>query len=85
VAYYESLSPACQEQYDEFPDSTLHVSSQEYLEYLTAAQAKGFKIFTVDYATEDENVEFVYRTSRVLGFVPFVSTRFLDQYIEPVP
>lgn len=84
-AYYEDLSPACQEQYDEYPESTLHVSSQEYIEYLTAAQSSGLTIFTVDYATEAENVNFVYRTSRGLGFIPFVSTRFLDQFVEPVP
>jgi cysteinyl-tRNA synthetase len=84
-AYYESLSPGCQRQYDEFPESTLHMSSEEYLNDLKIAQDKGLKIFTVDYATDPVNIEAVYRNARMLGFVPFVSNRALDQYVEPVP
>ena len=83
--HYNSLSPECQQQYDEYPESTLHVSSEEFITYLTAAQDKGLIIFTVDYATNPDNIANVYRTSRSIGFVPFVSTRFLNQYIEPVP
>jgi cysteinyl-tRNA synthetase len=83
--YYNSLSHECQQQYDEYPESTLHISSEEYIDYLIAAQGKGLVIFTVDYATDAENIDFVYRTSRALDFVPFASTRFLDQYVEPVP
>jgi endo-alpha-1,4-polygalactosaminidase (GH114 family) len=63
----------------------LHVSSEEYIQYLLAAQEEGLTIFTVDYATVPEHIEFVYRTSRGMGFVPFVSTRNLDQYVTPVP
>ncbi len=84
-AYYESLSPDCQQQYDEFPDSTLHVSSEEYLYYLTLAQSKGTPIFTIDYAVEPDNIAWIVQTSRELGFIPFVSNRALDQFVEPVP
>jgi endo-alpha-1,4-polygalactosaminidase (GH114 family) len=42
-------------------------------------------IFTVDYALEPENVAWVYETLRALGFVPFVSNRALDRYVEPMP
>ncbi len=83
-AYRASLSEPCRRVYDEYPESTLHVSSEEYLRYLTLAQRKGVLIFTVDYALEPGNVAWVYETSRALGFVPFVSDRALDRYIEPV-
>jgi cysteinyl-tRNA synthetase len=82
--YYETLSPACQRQLDDYPDSTLHMSSEEYLGYLKTAKEKGLVIFTVDYAIIQANIETVYRNSRELGFVPFVSIRALNQYIEPV-
>jgi cysteinyl-tRNA synthetase len=84
-AYRQSLSPACRETYDDYPDSTLHVSSEEYLGYLRLAQSKGLIIFTVDYALQEENVTWVYRESRRLGFIPFVSNRALDRYVEPFP
>jgi len=80
-AYYNNLSSQCQRQYTEFPDSTLHVSSEEYLHDLTLAQEKGLTIFTVDYALEPGNVAWVHETSRELGFVPFVSNRALDQFV----
>lgn len=83
--YRASLSALCRALYDEFPDSTLHVSSEEYLSYLTLAQSKGTLIFTVDYALRPENVTWVYETSRALGFVPFVSNRALDRYVESMP
>jgi cysteinyl-tRNA synthetase len=83
--YRQSLSPSCRRQYDEYPDSTLHVSSEEYLHYLTLARDKGEIIFTVDYALEPDNVAWIYETSRALGFVPFTSNRALDRYVEPVP
>lgn len=82
MAYRDSLSVACRRQFDEFPDSTLHVSSEWYLDYLSLAQSKGLPIFTVDYALEPQNIEWVYRTSRSLGFIPFVSNRALDQYVD---
>lgn len=81
-AYYESLPPPCRTQFDQYTDSTLHVSSKAYLRDLKLAQSKGLLIFTVDYAIEPENVAWVCRTSRELGFVPFVGSRALDQYIE---
>ncbi len=80
-----SAATPCRKTYDEYPDSTLHVSSEEYLGYLTLAQRKGEIIFTVDYALEPDNVAFVYEASRALGFVPFVSNRALDRYVAPVP
>jgi cysteinyl-tRNA synthetase len=82
-SYANSLSPDCRRQYEDYPDSTLHVSSQEYLEYLFLAQEKGLPIFTVDYALEPQNISWVYETSRSLGFVPFVSSRALDGFVEP--
>lgn len=84
-AYYNSLSPQCQRQYDRFPESTLHVSSEEYLRYLLLAQSKGLVVFTVDYALEPQNVAWVYQTARGLGFIPFVSNRGLDRYVDPLP
>jgi cysteinyl-tRNA synthetase len=84
-AYRDSLSEPCRRYFDSDPESTLHVSSEEYLYYLTLAQRKGIPIFTVDYALGPENVSWVYETSRTLGFVPFVSDRVLDRYVEPVP
>jgi cysteinyl-tRNA synthetase len=82
--YYSSLSEACQKVYDRYPDSTLHTSSEEYIYYLTMAQSKGKIIFTVDYAMDPENISWVYKTSRALGFIPFVSNRGLNIYLEPV-
>jgi uncharacterized protein (TIGR01370 family) len=82
-AYRNTLSPACRAQYDQYPDSTLHVSSEEYLHYLTLARDKGELIFTVDYALDPENVAWVYQTARSFGFVPFAGSRALDQYLEP--
>jgi cysteinyl-tRNA synthetase len=84
-AYAASLSKECQFQYEAFPESTLHVSSEEYIHYLQLAQNHGTIIFTIDYALEPGNIEWVYRTSRSLGFIPFVSNRALDTFIEPLP
>lgn len=83
--YVESLSDACRRQHDEFPESTLHVSSEEYLDQLAVARELGLPIFTVDYALDRDNIEWVYDTSRSLGFVPFVSSRALDQFVPTVP
>jgi len=81
--YRESLSAECQRQFDQFPESTLHVSSEEYLYYLNQAKNQGLPIFTVDYALEPENIQWVYETSRDHGFVPFVGSRALDEFVEP--
>ena len=83
--YRDSLSRECRQQYDEFPESTLHVSSEGYIEDLQAAQEEGVTIFTVDYALDPDNVSWVYENSRALGFIPFVSGRNLDSYIPPYP
>jgi cysteinyl-tRNA synthetase len=83
--YRASLSPPCRRYLDNDPNSPLHVSSEDYLGYLTLARDKGELIFTVDYALEPENIRWAYETSRALGFVPFVSNRGLDRYVDPVP
>ncbi len=82
--YVQSLNKKCLKMYKDFPDSTLHVSSEEYIHYLTLAREKGEIIFTIDYALRLENVEWVYNTSRALGFVPFTSERALSLYLDPV-
>jgi len=83
-AYRASLSEPCRRYFDSDPNSPLHVSTEEYLHYLTLAQHKGTLIFTVDYALDPENVAWVHETSRALGFIPFVSNRALDRYVEPI-
>ena len=84
-AYRESLSRRCRRQYDGYPESTLHVSSEAYLHDLQPAQSQGLSVFTVDYALEPENVAWVYQTARAMGFVPFVGSRALDSFTPPVP
>jgi cysteinyl-tRNA synthetase len=83
AGYIESLSADCLRLFEEFPDSTLHVSSESYLYYLEIAREAGLVVFTVDYAVEYENIDWVYKTSRSYGFIPFVSNRLLDTYREP--
>jgi cysteinyl-tRNA synthetase len=83
--YRASLSEACRHYLDTHPESTLHTSSEEYLYYLTIAKSKGNPIFTVDYALDPENIAWVYKTARALGFIPFVSNRALNQYVNPYP
>ncbi|MEJ2607511.1 MAG: endo alpha-1,4 polygalactosaminidase [Anaerolineales bacterium] len=83
-AYRESLSTACRRQYDDYPDGTLHGSSEEYLEELSFARSQGLVVFSVDYALEVENIIWILQTSRSYGFVPFVGARALDRYIEIV-
>jgi len=83
--YVASLSPECLEQYETYPESTLHVSSEWYLDSLMVAQDAGLPIFTIDYALEPENIAWVYQESRSLGFIPFVSSRALNIYLDPVP
>ena len=84
-AYVESLSPVCRRVYERFPESTLHVSSEWYLRYLTMARAQGAIVLTVDYAQDVANVAWVVATSRALGFVPLVSERGLSVYLDPAP
>ncbi len=84
-AYIAALTAACRAQFEAYPESTLHVSSEGYLYYLKMAQNAGKVIFTVDYALEAENVAQVYATARALGFIPFASNRMLDRYVAPVP
>ena len=81
ASYVASLSDGCQRQYEQYAESTLHVSSEEYLRDLEEASRLGLAVFTVDYAVEPNNVSWVYETSRSLGFVPFVGSRFLDAFV----
>ena len=83
--YYNALPPLCQQMYDDFPDSTLHVSSEWYLNYLTLAQEKGLPVFTIDYTVQPNNINSVYAQSRQHGFIPFTSERALDMYQPLVP
>lgn len=82
-AYYNSLPEPCQLLYDRYPESTLHVSSAEYLHYLALAHERGAFILTVDYALEPDNVAAAYERSRARGFVPFVGPRALDRFLPP--
>jgi cysteinyl-tRNA synthetase len=82
-AYEATLTDPCLRQYLEFPESTLHVSSEEYLDQLDVIAAAGLPVLTVDYASEPQNVTFVLENSRAHGFVPFVGTRLLNEYIAP--
>lgn len=81
--YLASLSPPCLRQWEEYPESTLHVSSESYLRDLDAIRASGLPVLTVDYATEPANVDAALRNARARGFVPFVGVRELDQWVPP--
>lgn len=84
-SYLESLSPRCRSYVQNDPDSPLRVSTEEHLSYLELASNKGEIIFTVDYALEPGNIARAYEASRAQGFIPFVGSRALDQFLEPVP
>lgn len=75
----------CYRMYLDYPDSTLHVSTEWYLEDLQLAKMKCEIIFTVDYGVLQNNIDAVYQNSRALGFTPYVGERALDTYIHPVP
>ena len=79
--YVNSLSPACRRQYDAYPDSTLHMSSEEYLQDIIPARQKGLPVFTVDYALDPQNIARVYTVSRSYGFVPFAGNRALNTFV----
>lgn len=81
--YASSLTGGCLALYEHFPDATLHVSSESYIDDLKLARESGLVVFTVDYAQDPGNVEFVLETSRDLGFVPFVGVRSLNEYVPP--
>lgn len=81
TAYYNSLSPLCQQMYTDFPDSTLHVSTESYLYYLDIALSKNIPVFTVDYAVMPVNISTVHSQSRALDYIPFTSERDLDVYV----
>ena len=82
-AYRDSLPPACRRQMDNFPTSTLHVSTEHYLQQLRLAPAAGKVVLTVDYVLEPRNVARALGASRAFGFVPFVGSRALDHYQPP--
>ncbi len=75
----------CHRMFVDFPDSTLHVSSEMYVNDLTLARNKCEVVFTIDYAVIQSNVDQIYSLSRNLGFIPFVSERNLDIYLAPKP
>ncbi|MBT4889584.1 MAG: hypothetical protein HON65_08535 [Rhodospirillales bacterium] len=79
-AYTSGLSRACRRQHDTFEESTLHMSSEEYLEDMQSAQDYGLVVMTVDYALDPSNVAWIYAESRRRGFVPFVSERGLSTF-----
>ena len=86
VEYEQKLietDPKCYQMYLDYPDSTLHTSSESYIDDLTVAHNKGETIFTVDYALKCHNVTWVYSTSRGLDFIPFTSERHLSVYRDP--
>jgi uncharacterized protein (TIGR01370 family) len=84
-AYRSSLSAECRRAFDADPEGTLHTSSEEYLDDLIPLRGAGMVVLTVDYAMDPENVAWVCEVSRELGFVPFLSSRALDRYVEPLP
>jgi len=83
--YLEALSPLCRSYAESDPDSSLHVSTEEYLTDLELAANKGETIFTVDYALDPDNIARAYEASRAHGFIPFAGSRALDQFLDPVP
>ena len=81
--HLKAIDEGCYRTYVDYPESTLHVSSEEYIQALKRAQQKGLPIFTVDYALQCANIVWVYETSRDLDFVPFASERALGIYRDP--
>lgn len=84
ASYVGSLTGGCLRLYEDDPESTLHSSSEAYIESLQAAQEQGLVIFTVDYAEQPAHIKEAVCESRRLGFVPFVGTRGLNHYIPPL-
>jgi cysteinyl-tRNA synthetase len=66
---------------DAYRDSLPALCLRQY----AAAHARGKAVLTVDYAVRPDNVARAYQASRALGYVPFVGSRALDQYVPPVP
>jgi cysteinyl-tRNA synthetase len=82
-AYRASLPAACRRQFDQYTTSTLHVSTEHYLQQLAVARARGTIVLTVDYTVEPDNVARVYQASRALGYIPYVGPRALDRFLPP--
>ena len=82
-AYEASLSCPCRRMYNAYPDSTLHVSSEGYIQDLSLAQSRGIKIFTVDYTIQRQNIITALTNARQRGFTPFTDTRALDIFHPP--
>ena len=81
-AYVACLSGGCRELHDRYPDSTLHVSTESYLEALDRVLAAGTPVFTVDYVTTDDNITFVLDEARGRGYIPTYGPRALDAVVE---
>lgn len=79
--YIGSLSRQCRKQHDEYPNSTLHVSSAEYIRHLQVALTQELVVFTVDYAVKEPNINRARNLSRKYGFIPFVGERALDVFV----
>jgi len=71
--YVDSLSVGCGDLAD------LDISSEWYLERLTAFREAGVKVFTVDYALVPENISRVFSRAEAEGFVPYAAPRPLDR------
>lgn len=82
AAYRQSLSPACRRYHDD-PDGTLHSSSERHLPNLALARDSGKAVFTVDYALDADDIDWVTDTARQQGFIPFVGSRALDRFQPP--
>jgi cysteinyl-tRNA synthetase len=84
-AYVNSLSNPCRRLHNRYPDSTLHVSSEDYLRQLIPLRDAGLPVFTVDYALRPQNVLAAHCRARALGFVPFTSNRWLNAFRPVYP
>jgi hypothetical protein len=85
-AFRDALPPACRKAYDADPGSAMRYAGEEYLlPKLSAAQATGKTVFTVDYATTKTNREIAAKRSRDLGFRPFLGAKDLKSLEPPAP
>ena len=85
AAYLQNLSQGCRNQYDQYPDGTLHFSSDSYLQRLILPRDKGRIIFSMDYTLRPDNVAWVYKTSRRIGFDTFAREWRLGICLAPFP
>jgi uncharacterized protein (TIGR01370 family) len=85
-SFRDALPPACRKAYDADPGSAMRFAGEAYLApILSAARAAGKAIFTVDYATNQENRRAAAKKSRDYGFTPFLGTKDLKVLEPPAP